>query len=144
MIVSSNVVTAQPQHNGTTLVHEQHTDINGLRYDYTWFAAADVDIDAVVQQRGQLISADLTRQAEALTLASNYEIPLTPIEIMRRLTPTEWLAFQTSTIPEIIYFRDVFAKTTVIYRSDALTQAGVGALVAANILTAERAVEVMS
>lgn len=141
--VSSQIVSNSQQVDGSLLIHEQHT-IDGVIYDHIYHAAADLDIEAACQARGVAIAAELASKAAALAEATNYELPLTAVEIMRRITPVEWAAFQSSTDAGVAYFRAVFAKTDQVYRTDPLTVAGFSALVDAGILTTERVSEVLA
>lgn len=139
----SVIKSQSTQADGTILVHEQHT-IDGVIYDHIYHAAADLDIEAACQARGAAIAAELASKAAALAEATNYEIPLTAVEVMRRITPDEWAAFQSSADVGVAYFRAVFAKTDQVYRNDPLTVAGFAALVDAGILTADRVTEVLA
>jgi hypothetical protein len=143
-IISSIIVTSQLQIDGTLLVHEQHIDHKGVIYDNLYNASIDSDIELTAQLRGEQIGIAID-QREAATLESlNYEIPLTDIDVMRRLTPAEWDAFQTSTDITIAYLRSVFLKAKVVYRTDPLTIDGFAALVSAGILTQARVDEVLA
>lgn len=143
-IISSIVLSSTPQANGKLLVHEQHTDHAGMVYDHVYHADAGDDIALIAQLRGENMGADIDRIEAAKAASTNYEIPLTDIEIMRRLTPGEWAAFQVSTDETIGYFRSIFAKAKIIYRTDPLTIAGFNAMVAAGILTTDRTAEVLA
>lgn len=142
-IISSTIKSQSVQASGEILVTEAHLSDTGETYLHTWICNDESIIQDVCNQRGIAIGLELERRAVVLQEATNFEIPLTPVEVMRRLTAQEWDAFQNSANINIIYFREVFNKTTQIYRNDVLTQAGIAGLVAVGILTAERAVEVM-
>lgn len=139
----SLIVSESQQADGTYLIHEQHTADDGVNYEHIYFAPNLASVTEACQLRGQAMQAELNAKALALALSVNYEIPLTDIEIMRRLTPAEWAAFQTSTDINIQYFRDLFAKAKLIYRTDSLTLAGFSALISAGILTEQRKNEVL-
>jgi hypothetical protein len=143
-IISSVIVTSQPQANGTLLVHEQHTDHTGIVYDHIYNSPVDANIELVSQLRGEQIGLEIDRLAAAKIEALNYEMPLTDLDIMRRLTPSEWDLFQSSTDTTIAYFRSIFSKVKVIYRNDSLTIAGFEALVTTGILTQARVTEVLA
>jgi hypothetical protein len=144
MIISSAIASQSVQVDGSILVHEQHTSSDGTIYDHIYFADPSLDIDAVCTARGINIGAELVKKQATLEAATNFEIPITPVELMRRLTPSEWSAFQASTDTDIAYFRAIFNKTSLIYRNDPLTQAGFTALVSAGILDAQRVSEVLA
>lgn len=144
MIVSSIIVNQVPQVDGRIDVTELHAHADGRTETFNYLADASLDLQAVADQRAANINAALAAQEAAIAAATQYEIPLTPVEIMRRLSPSEWAAFQAATDTTIAYFRAIFDKTTVIYRNDALTQAGFNALVSAGILTTERLAEVLA
>ena len=144
MIVSSVIMNQVPQVDGRFDVTELHTHADGRTETFNYLADADLDLQVVADQRAANINAALAAQEAAIAAATQYEIPLTPVEIMRRLSPSEWAAFQASSDTAIAYFRAVFDKTSVVYRNDLLTQAGFAALVSAGILSAERVAEVMA
>ena len=144
MIIASVIMNQVPQIDGRIDVTELHTHADGRTEIINYLADASLDLQLVADQRATNINAALAAQEAAIAAATQYEIPLTPVEVMRRLSPSEWAAFQASTDTTIAYFRAVFDKTTVIYRGDALTQAGFNALVSAGILTAERVAEVLA
>lgn len=125
-------------------MHERHTDHSGVVYSHIYSASPTDDLTLAAQLRGQNLGADIDRLEAAKAASTNYEIPLTDIEIMRRLTSSEWAAFQASSDVNIEYFKAVFARAKIIYRNDPLTQAGFSALVAAGILTQTRVDEVLS
>lgn len=146
-IVNSQIKSESQQIDGRWLVHEQHTDANGVIYDHIYHAETNTDATfrmSVCQLRGQNIGAELDSRQAAIVQATNFEIPLAPLDIMRRLSPSEWAAFQTSTDQTVEYFRAVFAKTTLVYRTDPLTVAGFDALITLGVLTAERVAEILA
>jgi hypothetical protein len=143
MNITSTVKSQSVQADGSILVTEEHTDSNGRTYLQTYLSTDASLIEDVCLERGVQIQIELQRRERVLQEATNFEIPLTPVEVMRRLSPAEWVAFQASTDANIVYFREVFNKTTQIYRNDPLTQAGLQALVIAGILASERVGEVL-
>lgn len=140
----SVIQSKSQQANGSFLVVENHTADNGEQFVHTYFIDSDSLIDDICTQRGLNIQKELDNRALILAESTNFEIPLTPVEIMRRLTPQEWHLFQSSIDLTVAYFREVFNKTTQIYRNDPLTQAGFKALVDVGVLTTERVSEVLS
>jgi hypothetical protein len=143
-IISSIVESKHLQADGSYLVVEQHTDEEGRKYTQVYNAPANVDTDAVCAARGVNIGEELDKQRAQEAIATNFEIPLTPVELMRRLSPAEWAAFQESQNENVKYFRAVFDRTGVIYRSDPLTVQGFQLLVGLGIVSAERADEILS
>jgi hypothetical protein len=129
--------------DGTRTVTEAHTLQNGAVNLYTYLADAALDIDAVLAARVANINAEIDRRNAALAEANNFEIPLTRLDIIRRITAAEWDLFCSSTIPEIIRFKAAFDNTDYIYRDDSLTQAGFAGLVAVGILEAGRPAEIL-
>lgn len=144
MILSSEITNQVVQIDGRIDVTELHTHESGRTETFNYLADANLDLQSVADQRTANINAALAEQDAVLAAATKYEIPLTPVEIMRRLTPTEWAAFQAATDTTIVYFRAIFDKTSVVYRNDPLTQAGFAALVSAGILNSERVSEVLA
>lgn len=144
MIISSTILSQIPQVDGRMDVTEHHLHSDGTIQVFNYLADASLNLQVVADSRALLINADLTERELAVEIASHYEIPLTDLEVMRRIYPAEWAAFQTSTDETVSYFRAVFAKSKVIYRTDPLTIAGFGALVALGIMTQHRANEVLA
>jgi hypothetical protein len=111
-------------------VYEYFTDSDGKEYEFTYLAADGTDVSAVNSARMSRIVADLAAKEEALQVTFGTKLPLTQLEIMRRVTPAEWAAIKSSTIPEVIYFRDCFeiASKGGVYAVDPLTVMGFGLL----------------
>lgn len=144
-IISSVIKSSQLQLNGTSLVHEQHIDNNGKIYDHVYFADAGIDTNAAMSLRATNMGAEIDRRAAVALAALDFEIPLTQLEIMRRVTPAEWNAFRSSVVVNVVYFREVFDKANTIYRSDPLTQQGFAMLLAEGIFaTTARVAEVLA
>lgn len=143
-IITSIIVSQTPQADGSTSIHEQHTDHSGNVYDVVYICPSNLSPENILADRAANIGVEIDRREAEMQLATQFEIPLTAIEIMRRLTPAEWSAFQTSTDETILYCRAAFDKAGPIYREDPLTQAVFAALVAAGILSAERVAEVLA
>jgi len=144
MTITSTVKSQSIQADGSILVTEEHTDSSGQTYLQTYLSIDASLIEAVCVERGIQLGLELERREQVLQEATNFEIPLTPVEVMRRLSPTEWASFQASTDSNIVYFREVFNKTTQIYRNNPLTQASLQALVSAGILASERVSAVLA
>ncbi len=143
-IVNSIIVSQTPQADGSLSVHEQHTDHTGRVYDVVYMCQSGLSPDAIMTDRASNLSNEIDVREAELQVATNFEIPLTPVEIMRRLTPAEWAAFQASNDSTIAYFKAIFDKVNTIYRADPLTQAGFNALVTAGILDTNRVAEVLA
>ena len=143
-IINSVIVSQTPQADGSISIHEQHTDHAGHVYDVVYMCQSGLSPEAIMADRAANLSAEIDEREAELQTATSFEIPLTPVEIMRRLSPTEWASFQASTDQTIAYFRAIFDKVDTIYRADPLTQAGFNALVTAGILTSERVAEVLA
>lgn len=143
-IVSSVIVSQTPQADGSISVHEQHSDHTGRVYDVVYMCQNGLSPEAIMAERAANLSAEIDTKESELQIATQFEIPLTPVEIMRRLTPAEWAAFQSHSDATIAYFRAIFDKVSSIYRADPLTQAGFNALVQAGILDAARVAEVLA
>lgn len=142
-IIASEIRNVSTSENGTRTVTEAHTLANGEINLHTYLANAELDIDAVLAARVANINAEIDRRNAALVEANNFEIPLTRLDIIRRITAAEWDAFCSSTIPDIIRFKAAFDNTDYIYRGDSLTQAGFAGLVAVGILAPGRPAEIL-
>lgn len=143
-IVNSVIVSQTPQLDGSLSIREQHTDHTGHVYDVSYFCPVGLSPESIMADRATNLGAEIDRREAETLIATQFEIPLTPTEIMRRLTPAEWASFQASTDQSIVYFRAIFDKVSSIYRTDPLTQAGFNALVIAGILNTERVAEVLA
>ena len=143
-ITFSTLISQTPQVGGALSVHERHTDHNGNVYDVVYMCPEGLSPEVIMTERAVNLSAEIDAREAETQISTNFEIPLTPVEIMRRLTSAEWAAFQSSNSQTIVYFRAIFDKVDTIYRADPLTQAGFNALVEAGILDAERVVEVLA
>jgi hypothetical protein len=142
-ITASEIRNVSTSENGNRTITEAHTLENGDVNLYTYLADAALDIDAVLTARVANINAEIDRRNAALAEASNFEIPLTRLDIIRRITAAEWDLFCSSTIPDIIRFKAAFDNTDYIYRNDPLTQAGFAGLVAVGILATGRPAEIL-
>ena len=143
-IVSYEIRNVSTAEDGTRTVTEAHTLTNGEVNLYTYLASADMNIDNVLATRVANINAEIDRRDAELAEAANFEIPLTRLDIIRRVTPTEWDAFCACTIPDIIRFKAAFDNTDYIYRGDVLTQAGLAGMVAVGILESGRPAEILA
>lgn len=143
-IIAAEIRNVSTSQDGTRTVTEAHTLENGDVNLYTYLASTGMDIDAVLATRVSNINAEIDRRAAELAEANNFEIPLTRLDIIRRITPSEWDSFCFSTIPEIKLFKAAFDTTDYIYRNDPLTQAGFAGLVAVGILAPGRPAEILA
>ena len=143
MRIISGEIIQESEHDGVKYVTERHHYDNETSNLLSDQYPAHLNATEVMAARIERINAEHQKADEVSEAALDFEIPLSDVEIMRRITPEEWDAFQSSTNENIMYFRDVFAKTPVIYRNDPLTQAGFGMLVTAGILTQARVDEIL-
>jgi hypothetical protein len=144
MIVVSTIISQAPQVDGRIDVTEQHTHTDNTIQYFNYLADSALNLQYVADLRAANINAELSRRSNEVAAATNYEIPLTTVEIMRRITPAEWAAFQSSADTNVMYFRAVFDKTKDIHRNDPLTVMGFNMLVSAGILTQARVAEVLA
>lgn len=144
MISNSSIFREIPQADGRIDVTERHDHADGTVQYVNYLADPSIDLQIVANTRASNINNELTRRAAEIASASNFEIPLTDIEVMKRITPAEWAAFQTSTNPNIAYYRAIFAKTRTVNRTDPLTVLGFNTLVSEGILTEARVAEVLA
>jgi hypothetical protein len=69
---------------------------------------------------------------------------LTNVEFLLRFTESERIAFRSSTVPEVIDFLGLVNITPMILVGAAETISGVNNLVTANIITQNRATEILA
>lgn len=143
-IIGSEIRNVSTSQDGTRTVTEAHTLDNGDINLYTYLASQSMDIESVLADRVAKINAEIDRRAAELAEANNFEIPLTQLDIIRRITADEWTAFCASTIPDIMRFKAAFDATDYIYRNDPLTVAGFAGLVAVGILAPGRPAEILA
>jgi hypothetical protein len=132
--------------NGQRTITERiFYDNGGSALGLPYFAGADWDIQSIAARRMANMNAELERREQEIAQARNFEIPLTPLDIQRRVTPAEWAAFDALTSENARYFQSIFKNSaTVIHRSDPLTQAARAMLIAEGVLTPERDAEVFA
>lgn len=99
---------------------------------------------SVLQAEGQI--PDLNKTAwNPDTLSFEFvSTILTNVEFLLRFTDAERIAFRSSTVPEVIDFLALVNITPMINVGDAETISGVGHLVTANIVTQNRANEILA
>jgi hypothetical protein len=126
--------------NGQRTITERiHFDNDNSALGQPYFAGPDWDVQAIAAQRMSAMNAELERREQEVAAANNFEIPLTPLEIQRRVTPAEWMAFEALTSPEAQYFKSIFKNSaSLIHRADPLTQAARALLIAEGVLTTQR------
>lgn len=88
-IISSQIISEVTQADGRISVTERHTDHNGADHDVLYLAAADMDIQAVLSARGAKMGAEIDRREAVEAEASNFEIPLSQVEFLKRFTQLE-------------------------------------------------------
>lgn len=88
-IVDSVVVTETLQADGRRSVLERHTDHQGRTYDVPYFAAADLDIEQVLNLRAVNIGREIDAKEAAAAAAAEFRIPLTKYEFRQRFAPAE-------------------------------------------------------
>ncbi len=137
-IINSVIKNESVAENGNRTITEQHTYDTGNVFLYPYIAQADWDINAILSTRAANINAELERRELEIAEANNFEIPLTPLDIQRRITPAEWAAFIALTSDEAKYFQSIFASGVPIHRNDPLTQSARALLIANGVLTSER------
>lgn len=88
-IISSAILVATPQADGSTSVQERHTDHNGKTYDVSYFAPEGIDINLVVSSRATRIGAEIDAREAADALAADFVLPVSKVAWRRRFTATE-------------------------------------------------------
>jgi hypothetical protein len=131
------------QVDGTREIIEEHLVSDGRIFQNTYFASENTDTSLVLSLRATKYNELLAQEDEATAIVYGIEIPLSKVDIMKRITPSEWQAFQTSTDTTVMYFRDVFANTTQVHRTDPLTLTCFNYLEQAGILASGRTSEIL-
>ena len=124
---------------GNRTITEHHTYDNGQIYPYLYIAGPAWDVNAIMNTRAAKMNAEFECRELEVAETNNFEIPLTQLDIQRRITPDEWAAFMALTSNDAKLFQAIFNNSAnVIHRNDPLTQAGRQLLIATGVLTAER------
>ena len=95
MIINSEIISVTTQLDGTRSVHEQHTASNGTKYDFTYFATDEMNVDLILQDRAENLNRDLQQREQAKLQAGNFKINLSKLEFLRRFTAEERIAIRT-------------------------------------------------
>lgn len=145
-VTSIEIANETTAPNGQRTITERiHFDNGNSALGIPYFAGPDWDVQAIMAQRMANMNAEFERQENERAEAMNYEIPLTPIDIQRRVTPAEWFAFEALTSENGRYFKAMFANPrALIFRNDPLIQAARAMLIAEGVLTAERDAQVFA
>lgn len=69
---------------------------------------------------------------------------ISKVDFIKRLTPIEWHAARTSTIPEVLYFVDLVLAASSIDLEDTQTKAGLSVAVATGIISSDRVDQILS
>lgn len=146
-IVSSQIISQVTQADGRVSVTERHTDHTGVDHDVLYLAAADMDIQEVLDLRAQKMGAEIDRREAAEAESSNFEIPISQIEFLKRFTDVERKAVYAAKKTDV-EVEDVwnFVTTAVngIRLSNPLTIYGLNLLESKGLIAAGRATEIGS
>jgi hypothetical protein len=88
-ILTSQIITATEQQDGSRSVHERHADHNGKSYDVVYFAPANMDIDLVLSARAAKMGAEIDAREAAEAEAMNFVLPVSKVAWRRRFTAAE-------------------------------------------------------
>lgn len=88
-IISSTILSATPQQDGSTSVQERHTDHTGKTYDVSYFASEGMDVNLVLAARAERIGAEIDARALAEAEAVNFVLPVSKVAWRRRFTALE-------------------------------------------------------
>ncbi len=125
-IVSSIIYNETVDPNtGNRTITEHHTYDNGQVFPAVYIAGPAWDTEWIMTTRAANMNAEFERREYELAEANNFELPLTPLDVQKRITPDEWAAFMTLTSNEAKYFQAIFSNSAyAIHRNDPLTLAG--------------------
>lgn len=145
-IISSIIVSAQPQANGALLVHEQHTDHTGLKHDHIYSAATDADIELALSLRAQKMGAEIDKREAAALEAENFILPFSKYEFLNLFTQAERLAIRTAAKNDVVIedFLSLLSEAPAVYLTNPDVIAGINYFVQAELLTQDRATEVLN
>jgi hypothetical protein len=145
-IITSIVLSAQPQANGTLLVHEQHTDHNGIKHDHIYNAAAGSDIELAMSLRAQNMGAEIDKREAAALEAENFTLPLSRYEFLNLFTQAERLAIRTTGKTDVVIddFLAMLDNATGVYLTNPDVIAGINYFVQESLLTQARATEILN
>lgn len=143
-IVQSVIVAINEQVDGRAYVTEEHTHTNGYTYTVEYLAAQNVDRIAVMQARAQRIGADIDAREAIEAAAMNYEIPLSRLDILTRISDDEFAAMESTQHPTMRRGWAMFQSAQLIYRGDIRTQQMFALAEALGIIAQGRAAEILA
>jgi len=125
-IVSSQIVAQSPQADGSTLVHERHTDHTGKQHDHQYYAPTGIDVVQVLTLRGQNLGAEIDVRAAVAAEAKNYVIPWSKKEFWLRITPQEYATCSAFALSDGVatYYWKILDSVTDVTPGDPLLIAG--------------------
>lgn len=143
-IIQSIITRASVQADGRTYVTEEHTHSNGRIYVHEYLAGPTLDRDAVLAVRAAKFGAAIDMQLAVEAEAMNFEIPLSRVEILSRITDEEYAALEASPNRTMKRGWAMFKLAPVIYRSDVRTQQMFALAEALNIIAAGRTAVILA
>jgi len=145
-ILSSVIASAQPQANGTLLVHEQHIDHTGFKHDHIYNAQAGADINLAAELRGQAMGAEIDKREAAALEAENFTLPLSRYEFLNLFTQPERLAIRTAGKTDVVIedFLAMLDNAAGVYLTNPDVVAGINYFVQVEVLTQTRATEILN
>jgi hypothetical protein len=144
-ILTSQIITATEQQDGSRSVHERHTDHNGKSYDVVYFAPVGMDIDLVLASRAAKMGAEIDAKQAAEAESANYTLPLTKKQFLDLFTVTEYATIKAAAAANatLDYYWQKLMVAESVYLSDPQTIGGINLLEQAGLIAPGRAAEIL-
>lgn len=143
-IIQSTITRTSIQTDGRVYVTEEHKHSNGRVYTHEYLADPALDRNAVLTARAVNIGAAIDMQIAVEAEAANFEIPLSRVEILSRITDDEYAAMEASNNKTMKRGWAMFKLAQVIYRSDLRTQQMFALAESLNIIAPGRAAVILA
>ncbi|WP_232216410.1 hypothetical protein [Methylobacter marinus] len=127
-------------------MHEQHTDHTGFKHDHIYIAQAGADINLAAELRAQVMGTEIDRREAAALEAENFILPFSKYEFLNLFTQAERLAIRTAAKNDVVIedFLSLLSEAPAVYLTNPDVIAGINYFVQAELLTQDRATEVLN
>jgi hypothetical protein len=145
ILTSALTTDTHTQADGSVWVYERHVDHTGKAHTVSYLAPAGFDTGTTLAMRAANIGAAIDAREAAAQQAANYEPPIDGVDFVKRITATEWFAFQQLAQTDAItaHLFAMFNKAQTFHRNNPDLVMGLGYLVSVGILAAERPTEIL-
>lgn len=116
-IVSSSIISRNPQEDGRVLITEEHIYSDGTSYRHTYLLEVGMDENFILSECAKAMGAELDLKAAQLALAMNYTLPISKVEYLLSFSEDETLAIQTASLTDktVAQAMVVLANTPYVY-----------------------------